>query len=95
MVKTIPVSIRVSTSIRGAREYDPHTGRWTTKDPILFAGRDTNLHTITRIVAAICVLVLSASASASSPTIVPQHAVLVTDDDKKQQLRVLFARSPS
>ncbi|MBI4584689.1 MAG: PKD domain-containing protein [Planctomycetes bacterium] len=28
----------------GAREYDPETGRWTTKDPILFAGGDTNLY---------------------------------------------------
>jgi RHS repeat-associated protein len=28
----------------GAREYDPRIGRWTTKDPILFAGGDTNLY---------------------------------------------------
>jgi RHS repeat-associated protein len=28
----------------GARDYDPFTGRWTTKDPILFAGGDTNLY---------------------------------------------------
>ena len=28
----------------GAREYDPETGRWTTKDPIGFAGGDTNLY---------------------------------------------------
>jgi RHS repeat-associated protein len=28
----------------GARDYDAATGRWTTKDPILFAGRDTNLY---------------------------------------------------
>jgi RHS repeat-associated protein len=27
----------------GARDYDPFTGRWTTKDPIGFAGRDTNV----------------------------------------------------
>jgi len=27
----------------GARDYDPDTGRWTAKDPILFAGGDTNL----------------------------------------------------
>ncbi|MBK8185392.1 MAG: RHS repeat-associated core domain-containing protein [Candidatus Competibacteraceae bacterium] len=27
----------------GARDYDPKTGRWTAKDPILFAGGDTNL----------------------------------------------------
>jgi len=27
----------------GARDYDPFTGRWTTKDPILFLGGDTNL----------------------------------------------------
>ncbi len=27
----------------GARDYDPETGRWTSKDPILFAGGDTNL----------------------------------------------------
>jgi len=28
----------------GARDYDPFTGRWTTKDPILFAGGDPNLY---------------------------------------------------
>jgi RHS repeat-associated protein len=28
----------------GARDYDAFTGRWTTKDPILFAGGDTNLY---------------------------------------------------
>ncbi len=28
----------------GFREYDPFTGRWTAKDPILFAGGDTNLY---------------------------------------------------
>jgi RHS repeat-associated protein len=28
----------------GARDYDPRTGRWTAKDPILFAGSDTNLY---------------------------------------------------
>jgi len=28
----------------GAREYDPSTGRWTTKDPILFGGRQANLY---------------------------------------------------
>lgn len=28
----------------GARDYDPTTGRWTAKDPILFAGGDTNLY---------------------------------------------------
>jgi RHS repeat-associated protein len=28
----------------GARDYDPDTGRWTTKDPIGFAGGDTNLY---------------------------------------------------
>ena len=28
----------------GAREYDPETGRWTTKDPIGFGGGDTNLY---------------------------------------------------
>ncbi len=27
----------------GARDYDPETGRWTVKDPILFLGNDTNL----------------------------------------------------
>ena len=28
----------------GARDYDPSTGRWLSKDPILFGGRDTNLY---------------------------------------------------
>jgi hypothetical protein len=28
----------------GARDYDPDTGRWTAKDPILFNGGDTNLY---------------------------------------------------
>jgi RHS repeat-associated protein len=28
----------------GARDYDAHAGRWTAKDPILFAGADTNLY---------------------------------------------------
>ena len=28
----------------GARDYDPETGRWIQKDPILFAGGDTNLY---------------------------------------------------
>ena len=27
-----------------ARDYDPETGRWTSKDPILFNGGDTNLY---------------------------------------------------
>jgi RHS repeat-associated protein len=28
----------------GARDYDPEVGRWTAKDPILFAGGSTNLY---------------------------------------------------
>jgi RHS repeat-associated protein len=28
----------------GTRDYDPQTGRWTVKDPILFAGGDINLY---------------------------------------------------
>ena len=28
----------------GARDYDPHVGRWLSKDPIGFAGGDTNLY---------------------------------------------------
>ncbi|MDH3227374.1 MAG: RHS repeat-associated core domain-containing protein, partial [Thermoleophilia bacterium] len=28
----------------GARDYDPITGRWTAKDPLLFAGGDSNLY---------------------------------------------------
>src|ERR1700687_2596165 len=28
----------------GARDYDPSTGRWTAKDPILFNGGDTNIY---------------------------------------------------
>jgi RHS repeat-associated protein len=28
----------------GARDYDPTTGRWTSKDPLVFAANDTNLY---------------------------------------------------
>jgi RHS repeat-associated protein len=28
----------------GYRDYDPDVGRWTAKDPILFAGGDTDLY---------------------------------------------------
>lgn len=28
----------------GARDYDPESGRWTAKDPILFGGEDSNLY---------------------------------------------------
>jgi RHS repeat-associated protein len=28
----------------GVRDYDPETGRWTTKDPMLFGGRETSLY---------------------------------------------------
>jgi RHS repeat-associated protein len=28
----------------GARDYDPVIGRWTTRDPLGFAGGDTNLY---------------------------------------------------
>ncbi|MCC5859762.1 MAG: hypothetical protein JJT90_16505 [Ectothiorhodospiraceae bacterium] len=28
----------------GYRDYDPETGRWTARDPIGFAGGDTNLY---------------------------------------------------
>ena len=28
----------------GVRDYDPETGRWTAKDPLLFAGRQENLY---------------------------------------------------
>ncbi len=31
----------------GVRDYDPETGRWVTKDPIGFAGGDTNLYAYT------------------------------------------------
>ena len=31
----------------GARDYDPQTGRWTAKDPILFQGGETGLYTYT------------------------------------------------
>ena len=31
----------------GVRDYDPQTGRWTTKDPIRFVGRDTNIYAYT------------------------------------------------
>jgi RHS repeat-associated protein len=32
----------------GARDYDPSAGRWTSKDPVLFAGNDTNLYRYVR-----------------------------------------------
>ncbi len=28
----------------GARDYDPHTGRWTARDPILLNGGQENLY---------------------------------------------------
>jgi uncharacterized protein RhaS with RHS repeats len=28
----------------GYREYDPYTGKWTAKDPLLFGGGDSNLY---------------------------------------------------
>ncbi|HLL54423.1 MAG TPA: RHS repeat-associated core domain-containing protein, partial [Myxococcaceae bacterium] len=31
----------------GARDYDAETGRWTSKDPLRFAGGDTNLYAYT------------------------------------------------
>jgi hypothetical protein len=31
----------------GAHDYDPQTGRWTSKDPIDYAGGDTHLHAYT------------------------------------------------
>jgi RHS repeat-associated protein len=33
----------------GARDYDPETGRWTAKDPILFDGGDANLYAYAQI----------------------------------------------
>ena len=41
VVSTIPIRELVHF---GARDYDAETGRWTAKDPILFAGGDTNLY---------------------------------------------------
>ncbi len=32
----------------GARDYDANSGRWTSKDPVLFAGDDTNLYRYVR-----------------------------------------------
>jgi hypothetical protein len=34
----------VQQSLIGARDYDPHTGRWTTKEPLGFAGGSTNFY---------------------------------------------------
>ena len=34
----------MALAIAGSRNYDPETGRWTSKDPILFNGGDTNLY---------------------------------------------------
>jgi RHS repeat-associated protein len=39
------ISDRVTGLVRfGARDYDPAIGRWTAKDPSLFAGGDSNLY---------------------------------------------------
>lgn len=41
-----PIATPLPTTRRtdGARDYDPNLGRWLTKDPILFGGRQTNLY---------------------------------------------------
>ncbi|MGE0761849.1 MAG: RHS repeat-associated core domain-containing protein [Bdellovibrionales bacterium] len=35
--------IKMNVAVERARDYDPETGRFTSKDPILFGGGDTNL----------------------------------------------------
>jgi hypothetical protein len=49
------------------------------------------MRTVKRILLLLLVSVSAAAASASTLTISAKHDVLVTDDDKKRQLRVLFA----
>lgn len=36
--------VKLALAIAGSRNYDPEVGRWTSKDPILFEGGDTNLY---------------------------------------------------
>ncbi len=36
--------LKFETSERSDRDYDPETGRWVSKDPLLFGGGDTNLY---------------------------------------------------
>ena len=37
-------ALKIDLSENYVREYDPEVGRWLSKDPILFAGGDTNLY---------------------------------------------------
>lgn len=37
-------ALKIDLIETSARDYDPETGRWTSKDPILFKGGDTNLY---------------------------------------------------
>ena len=39
-----PVNLVVKLVHFGYREYDPATGRWLTKDPLLFGGGDSNFY---------------------------------------------------
>jgi hypothetical protein len=46
ITKTVMVSVPLKTKLIrfGYRDFDPETGRWTARDPIGFAGGDTNLY---------------------------------------------------
>ena len=56
--------------------------------------RTTRMFNVTRFIAGLLLAAAAITASASSLTISPRHDVLVTDDAKRQQLRVLFADEP-
>jgi hypothetical protein len=52
------------------------------------------MRNIARMLAGAFLAITAMSATASSLTISPRHDILITDDAKQQQLRVLFADEP-
>ncbi|MDX1757670.1 MAG: RHS repeat-associated core domain-containing protein [Marinobacter sp.] len=70
----------------GARDYDPETGRWTSKDPILFEAGDTNVYgyvfsdplNLIDITGLYCV-----TCEASGPSVAPDTGETYDSTDRK------------